>query len=72
LTVKNQRKTENSIGTDNHDGNMLRTAKNLRYFFICGPLTIFLLMKLTLRAAQQFEFDMPALEQQKSTVNPDL
>jgi hypothetical protein len=50
---------ENLIGTDNHDRNMLRTAKNLRYSFICGPLTIFLLMKLTLRPAQQFEFDMP-------------
>ncbi len=37
---------------------MLRTAKNLSYSFICGPPTIFLQMKLTLRPVQQFEFDM--------------
>jgi hypothetical protein len=31
------------------------------YSFICGPLTKFLQMKLILRPAQLFEFDMPDL-----------
>jgi hypothetical protein len=42
---------------------MFKTAKNIGYSFIGGPLTIFLVMKLILQPAQQFEFefDMPAL-----------
>ncbi len=34
---------------------------NIEYFIICGPLTKFLLIKLILWPAQQFEFDMPFL-----------
>ncbi len=38
--------------------NMLKREK-IEYSFICGPLKIFLKMKLILWPAQQFEFDMP-------------
>jgi hypothetical protein len=40
---------------------MFKTEKNLEYSLICGPLIKFLLLKLILRPAQQFEFDMPGL-----------
>jgi hypothetical protein len=40
---------------------MLRRKYNIEYFIICGPLAKFLLIKLILQPAQQFEFDMPAL-----------
>jgi hypothetical protein len=40
---------------------MLKIEKNHDYFVICGPLGKFLLLKLILWPAQQFEFDMPAL-----------
>jgi hypothetical protein len=36
--------------------------KNLEYSFICGSQIKFLLMKMILRPAHQFEFDMPALD----------
>jgi hypothetical protein len=40
---------------------MFQTKKNMEYSVICDPLIKFLHMKLILRPAQQFEFDMPAL-----------
>jgi hypothetical protein len=59
------KKMRNSIEAYNYDQNnqqnMLKTANNLRYSFICDPLAIFLQIQLTLRPAQQFELDMPDL-----------
>jgi hypothetical protein len=40
---------------------MLKIVKNCEHFVICGPLAKFLLLKLILRPAQQFDFDMSAL-----------
>ncbi len=40
---------------------LFTTKYNILYFIICGPLAKFLLIKLILRPAQQFEFDMPVL-----------
>ncbi len=38
---------------------MFKTKYNIEYFIICSPLKFFLVIKLILRPAQQFEFDMP-------------
>ncbi len=53
-----------SIETVWSENNAVKTDKNIGYFFICGPLTIFSTFKLIMRAAQQFEFefDMPGLQ----------
>jgi hypothetical protein len=51
---------------------MLKIAKNLRYYFICGPRTILLLMNLTLLPAQRFEFDMPGLDDTKLAKNTNI
>ncbi len=42
---------------------MFKTKYNIEYFILCGPLTKFLLIKLILWPAQQFEFDMPAVNE---------
>ncbi len=46
---------------------MLKIEKNHEHFVICAPLAKFLLLKLILRPAQQSEFDMPALNDQKAS-----
>ncbi len=45
------------------ENNIVKTDKNIGYFFICGPLTILSTFKLIMWLAQQFEFDMPVLKQ---------
>jgi hypothetical protein len=62
----------NSIETNKHWKNMLKTEKNLEHSVIWGPPTKFLIMKLILRPAQQSEFDMPALESQTANTNNSI
>jgi hypothetical protein len=52
-----------TIETYNHGKIMFKTKNNIEYSVICGPITKLSQMKLILRPALQFEFDMPDLEE---------
>ncbi len=47
---------------NDHENNTFITDKNIGYFFISGPLTIFSTFKLIMWPAQQLEMDKPALK----------
>ncbi len=51
------------IKIKNNGENLFTTKYNIKYFIISSPQPKFLLIKLILRPAQQFEFDLPALKQ---------